>query len=304
MAWNQPTTNNANQPKYGAKTNGHIAAKVPNHMVGAILTTLFCCLIGGIVAMVYAGKVNTRLAKGDVAGAQAASKVAKRWIVASILLVALVPVTGIVMSALFPAISSATRNAQTTAASMRGRNLFVGIVQANADREAAGLPDIWPRTPGSSFLSSDKHDVSGMPFKNATDYFKVLFDTKSYGTGDWSPYLSVDMDVLKLSNDGYRFCDWIVAANVQDEFDDNIPVLISANVDPATLKTSYDGYDNSPIPFGSKVGRTGIPWGDSAVIVIRKGGSAQIIRRNHFTYDTLYNGQKFSAPGLRYLDAE
>ena len=223
---------------------------------------------------------------------------------ASILLVALVPIVGILLAALGPATSSAMRNAQTAAASMRGRNLFVGIVQANTDREAAGLPDIWPRTPGSPFLSSDKHDVSGMPFKNATDYFKVIFDTKSYGTGEWAPYLSADMDVLKLSKDGYRFCDWIVAANVQDEFDDNIPVLISANVDPAILKTSYDGYDNSPIPFGSKVGRTGIPWGDSAVIVIRKGGSAQIIRRNHFTYDTLYNGQKFSAPGLRYLDAE
>ena len=26
---------------------------VPNYMVGAILTTLFCCLIGGIVAIIY-----------------------------------------------------------------------------------------------------------------------------------------------------------------------------------------------------------------------------------------------------------
>lgn len=92
-----------------------------------------------------------------------------------------------------------------------------------------------------------------MAFETSTDYFKVLFDKK---------YLDADRDCLKLSKDGKRFCDWIVAANVGDAISDDVPVLISANVDPATLKTSYDGYDSSPIPFGSQVGRTGIPWGD------------------------------------------
>lgn len=303
MAWNHPTTDNANPPKCETKSSGRDAAKVPNHMVGAILTTLFCCLIGGIVAIVYASKVNTKLAQGDIAGAQAASKVAMRWIIASIVLAAIVPIIGVVQAVLGPVTSSAMLSARTNAASMMGRNLFVGIVQANVEREAAGLPDVWPRTSGSPLLSNDKHDVAGMPFRNASDYFKVLFDTESYGTSEWAPYLSVDMGVLKLSKDG-GVCDWIVAANVKDEFDDNIPVLISANVDPSTLKSSYDGYDSSPIPFGSEVGRTGIPWGDSAVIVIRKGGSAEVIKKRYLTYDTLYNRQKFSAPGLKYLDAE
>lgn len=61
-------------------------AAVPNHMVGAILTTIFCCWVGGIVAIVYAGMVNTRLAQGDVEGAQSASKAARNWIVADIIL--------------------------------------------------------------------------------------------------------------------------------------------------------------------------------------------------------------------------
>lgn len=55
--------------------------QVPNHMVGAILTTLFCGIPGGIVALVYASQVNTKLAMGDVAGAQAASNVANGWII-------------------------------------------------------------------------------------------------------------------------------------------------------------------------------------------------------------------------------
>ena len=77
-------------PKCGVPVTGsNIAmagnAQVPNHMVGAILTTVFCCLIGGIIAIVYASKVNTKLAQGDIAGAQAASKAANGWIIANVI---------------------------------------------------------------------------------------------------------------------------------------------------------------------------------------------------------------------------
>ena len=64
--------------------------QVPNHMVGAILTTIFCCLIGGIVAIVYASQVNTKLAQGDIEGAKAASKSAQNWITASVAIGALI----------------------------------------------------------------------------------------------------------------------------------------------------------------------------------------------------------------------
>ena len=75
-------------PKCGVPVAGkNVAAAgnvhVPSHMVGAILTTVFCCVIGGIVAMVYASQVNTKLAQGDIAGAQSASKSALGWIIAS-----------------------------------------------------------------------------------------------------------------------------------------------------------------------------------------------------------------------------
>ena len=52
---------------------------VPNHLVWAILSTLFCCLPLGIVSIVFAAQVNGKLAAGDVAGAQEASDKAKKW---------------------------------------------------------------------------------------------------------------------------------------------------------------------------------------------------------------------------------
>jgi hypothetical protein len=61
------------QPGYPA------GVSVPNYLVFAILVTVLCCLPTGIAAIVYAAQVNSKLAGGDIAGAQQASKNAKMW---------------------------------------------------------------------------------------------------------------------------------------------------------------------------------------------------------------------------------
>jgi hypothetical protein len=58
---------------------------VPNHLVWAILTTLFCCLPLGIVSIVFAAQVDGKRAAGDLAGAQDASRKALHWAIASAL---------------------------------------------------------------------------------------------------------------------------------------------------------------------------------------------------------------------------
>lgn len=63
-------------PRCGGPTpNTH----VPNYLVQAILTTLFCCLPFGIVAIVYAAQVNGKLVAGDYNGAVQASRNAATW---------------------------------------------------------------------------------------------------------------------------------------------------------------------------------------------------------------------------------
>jgi hypothetical protein len=52
---------------------------VPNYLVQAILVTLCCCLPAGVVAIIYAAQVNSKLNAGDIAGAEAASRNAKLW---------------------------------------------------------------------------------------------------------------------------------------------------------------------------------------------------------------------------------
>ena len=52
---------------------------VPNYLVPAILTTVFCCLPFGIVSIVYAAQVNGKVAAGDRAGALESSRNARMW---------------------------------------------------------------------------------------------------------------------------------------------------------------------------------------------------------------------------------
>jgi hypothetical protein len=59
---------------------------LPNYLIWAILITIaglcLCCIFGaipGIVAIVFASQVNSKLAAGDRAGAEHASKQAKLW---------------------------------------------------------------------------------------------------------------------------------------------------------------------------------------------------------------------------------
>lgn len=53
--------------------------QVANYLVQSILVTLCCCLPFGIVAIIFSSQVNSKLAAGDVAGAEEASRKAKMW---------------------------------------------------------------------------------------------------------------------------------------------------------------------------------------------------------------------------------
>lgn len=57
---------------------------VPNHLVLAILTALFCCQIGGIIAIVYAIQANSLAGRGHADSGRRSADAAKLWITISI----------------------------------------------------------------------------------------------------------------------------------------------------------------------------------------------------------------------------
>ena len=56
-----------------------VGAQIPNYLWQSIVVTLCCCLPLGIVSIIFAAQVNSKLAQGDIAGAQDASQKAKMF---------------------------------------------------------------------------------------------------------------------------------------------------------------------------------------------------------------------------------
>ena len=74
--------------------------RVPNHLVKAILVTLFCCLPFGIIGIVHAAGVDGKVASGDLEGAKVASEKANYWSNIGLRLGILFIVLGIVVQVL------------------------------------------------------------------------------------------------------------------------------------------------------------------------------------------------------------
>ena len=74
-----PTAGKFEPHGYGSPESEYSPPEVDNHLVWAILATIFCCLPFGIVSIVYAAQVNSLLASGNIDGARQASDKAKMW---------------------------------------------------------------------------------------------------------------------------------------------------------------------------------------------------------------------------------
>lgn len=58
---------------------------IPSHLALGIITTLLCCMPLGVVSIVYAAQVSSLVSAGKIEQARAASRSAKNWGVAALL---------------------------------------------------------------------------------------------------------------------------------------------------------------------------------------------------------------------------
>lgn len=56
------------------------------YLLWAILSTIFCCFIPGVIAIIFSSLVSSRYYNGNYDGARKASRMAEIWIIASIVL--------------------------------------------------------------------------------------------------------------------------------------------------------------------------------------------------------------------------
>lgn len=230
-------------------------------------------------------------------------------------LLVVISVLGILSAALIPTISNSVLQASMTEVGTKGRDIFVAIASANAQRKLLGLDSLWPKTQVSGWGGSGELDISELAFHCSSDYFYELNDGANFGTEHWKPYV-VGFDWGKLAgagvpeHTGYSLLRaennmWTIAANIRDDMDEIIPVLITRNLYAYDLVKQYNGIDTIRVRLGSYYNT---PFSNKGFVIIRKSGAIFKARSRYSNLHVIYQGKAFDTnvignfdPDLTYL---
>ena len=128
---------------------------------------------------------------------------------------------------------------------------------------------------------------------NSTDFVNRLV-AKSSAKGEGS---ALDFSTAFVGG----VCQWCIAANALEDFDDVFPVMFTANIDPADIPLEWDetsGKERIPLKaFKTLEGG----W----AVIVRKGGASQVCRDKYLTTSAFYGAPTGRISGtVTYLTPE
>ena len=215
-------------------------------------------------------------------------------------LLVVIGILGILSAALFPAISNAMMKANMTAIAARGRDIYIAITSANADREPLGLGNVWPKTTQETGVDTASKDIGIQTFQNSSDYFYELYDGVNVGTDQHDPYVK-GFDYSKLAGAGVPAKSgqgklqaannmWVIAGNVRDEMEDIIPILVTRNLDCSSLRKDLTTVEDTKLQWSATFKA---PFSNKGFVSVRKGGGSYPTQSKYATIRVLYNSQTF-----------
>lgn len=172
-----------------------------------------------------------------------------------------IAICGILMGFLFPA-GNDSLVAQSASLAMHGKN-FNHLLSLFEQRRMMGASGADP-----------------VSFSNSTSFARTVLKT------------------LPGTHDERTDC-WNVAVRFPKDMNDDFPVLISANFNPALLCEDQD--EESRLPLGIESGAALSLLGDQRVVVIRKNGFASIISAKQCTRARMLGNAKGTICEIVYL---
>lgn len=200
-------------------------------------------------------------------------------------LLIVIAIIGILATLMFPAIQGVMNSAKGTQLGNNGVNIVKGILQANIDREALSRASIWP--------------TSNANYSDSESYFaKLLGDSKSGKVLlegiSWAAFAGAGVptasDITAFKNGGYNV--WTMAVDVENA-DGATPFLWTRNFIvngdklPDGSDSESEDLDGS---FADKTSASYKPFGESQIVVIRKGATMQTLKAKDLSNYTFMNG--------------
>ena len=155
--------------------------------------------------------------------------------------------------------------ASANAMAMRGRNLFVTCAEVAA--------------------TNNDYQVFAPAARTANCSNSVEYVSKFLG----NPTDDASKEMLAL------FKNWSVIVDLPDDAPDYLPVMISANFDPSVLPREWDGVTDmdKPLPLRPVDGAQELKDADKYIVVVRRGGAAQVIKKKYLKLGVLFNRQPY-----------
>ena len=157
------------------------------------------------------------------------------------------------------------RRVSAAALSMRGRKLFIACAEVAA--------------------TNNDYQVFAPVARTANCSNSVEYVSKFLG----NPTDDVGKEILALANK------WSMIVDLPDDAPDYLPVMISANFDPSVLPREWDGVTDKdkPLPLRPVAGAPELKYGDKYIVIVRRGGATQVIKKKYLKLGVLFNRQPY-----------
>ena len=200
-------------------------------------------------------------------------------------LLVVIGILGVLMGALFPAISGAITSSNLTACAVNGQKLFTELNRVDLQRQSLNQASIYPVSKDANSTGSD--DIADKDPTTAEDYFNELFDMSNMNGQNWRPYVSksFDMNVLwgfkvngprsgqKLTKNNVI---WAIAKDMPESAPDFMPLLVTRNMNCKELRSGYSSTSSDLVGLGTAGSASfDTPFGDQGAVVVAKGGSTK-----------------------------
>ena len=204
----------------------------------------------------------------------------------------------VLLAVIFPVLSNALFCATYSTIGRRGRDIYKLIERANVEREAVGLPPLWPSD--EIFTNSLNGQTESLNFTNSTDYFLHIYDFENAGTPQHSPLVpGFNFDLL--AGAGVSSCTsnklhwknnmWTIAKNISKDTPGIMPVLVSRNLDAYSLAATYNKRDRDE--WVSLAGEFDSPFSTKAAVIIRRNGKIHVVKYSRRAYRYIYKRKYF-----------